>query len=161
MWILILGHLSRICCKNGDFLRSLFLRFSSGSLVVSVGFSPGTSRASRLWRGPPSTTPCTRARPPPATATTTAATPRFQFLAAPVLRPPRTSAARRWDTSMSTVNWLRRCVSVCVREKETHCFCQIFTGNISWLKVLKYLISTLYILLIFLAVFAHLVSKQK
>lgn len=53
------------------------------------------------------------------------------------------------------------CECVCEREKETRCFGQIFTGNISLLKVLKYLLSTLYILLIFLAVFAHLVSKQK
>lgn len=80
----------------------------------SVGFPLDTSRASRLWRGRPSTTPCTRARPPPATATTTAATPRFPCSAAPARRPPQTSAVTRWDTSMSTVNWQRRCVWMCV-----------------------------------------------
>lgn len=122
---LILLHLSRICCKNDELLRSLHSQqlgcFCFGSFMVSVGFSPGTSTASRPWRGRPSTTPCTRVRPPPATATTTAATLRFLCSAAPVRRPPRTSAARRWDTSMSTANWPRRCVSVCEREKETHC----------------------------------------
>lgn len=124
IWILILVHLSRICCKNDELLQSLHSQhlrcFCSGSFMVSVGFSPGTSRAFLLWRGRRSTTPCTRVRPPLPTATTTAATPRFLCSAA-VRRPPQTSAARRWDISMSTVNWPRRCVNVCEREKETHC----------------------------------------
>lgn len=89
----------------------------------SVGFSLDTSRASRLWRGRPSTTPCTRVRPPRATATTTAATPRFPCSAAPAPRPPQTSAATRWDTSMSTVNWQRRCVCVWEGGENAHVVC--------------------------------------
>lgn len=70
----------------------------------------GERRVSHLWRGRLSTIPCMRVRPPQAIATTTAAILKLQSTAVPALRPPLTSAVRRYDTSMRTVNWPRRCV---------------------------------------------------
>lgn len=91
-----------LCC----FVYHLASTSSLNSLFVC--FPAGEQRASRLWRGRPSTTPCTRARPQRATATTTAAILKLLFTAAPAQKPQLTSAVRRYDTSMRTVNWRRR-----------------------------------------------------